>query len=79
MGIPVTLITKGASIKPVVALPSQKDLSFLAALVDDNHLHPVINSIFELGDAVKGYKAMENKHTKGKIIFRVEANRKNIS
>jgi alcohol dehydrogenase len=55
--------------------PSGDDLRFLAALVDEGALQPVVDSEYPFGGIADAFAALENGRAKGKIVVILPAPR----
>ena len=55
----------------VVVRPRRADLDAIAALVRSGQLHPVVDRVVPLEDAIEGMRHLETKRARGKVIVRV--------
>ena len=53
--------------------PSAEDLRFLATLVDEGALQPVIDSVYPFAGIADAFAALERGHAKGKIVVTLPA------
>ncbi len=51
--------------------PSEAQLRRIAGLIDEGHVRPVIDSVYELEDFGKAFAALEDGHATGKIVLRI--------
>jgi alcohol dehydrogenase len=70
IGLPVRLRARRAraGYRYLFMHPSGADLRFLATLVDEGALHPVVDSEFPFGSIADAFAALEQGHAKGKIV-----------
>ena len=54
-----------------VSTPKAADLAFLAALVEQGKLRPVIDTTFPLGETVAALRHIESGHARGKVVVAV--------
>jgi NADPH:quinone reductase-like Zn-dependent oxidoreductase len=56
----------------MVARPSQDDLAFLAELMQQGKVTPVIDKTYKLSEAAEAMRHLETGRAKGKIVIQVE-------
>lgn len=54
-----------------VVNPSGETLATIARLLDSNSVQVYVDDVFDLADAAKAHAALEQGHTRGKIVLRV--------
>ncbi len=54
----------------------QKDLIFLAKLLEDGKVIPVIDGSYPLSEIMEAFRYIEEKHTQGKVIITITSGRK---
>ena len=75
ISLPVRLRAKRAraSYRYLFMHPSADDLRFLATLVDEGVLQPVVDSEYPFGSIADAFAALEQGHAKGKIVVTLPA------
>jgi NADPH:quinone reductase-like Zn-dependent oxidoreductase len=56
----------------VVVKPNTADLDFISEWLNTGQLKPIIHSIFALDQIREAHQQQESKHTRGKIVVRIE-------
>jgi NADPH:quinone reductase-like Zn-dependent oxidoreductase len=69
--LPVAWRPRGARL--VVVRPNQADLRRLVAAVDAGELRPAVDAVYDLEDVASAHEHVERKHTRGKVLLRVQA------
>ena len=54
-----------------IAKVNQEDLIFLAELLKDGKIFPVIDRSYPLSDIVEAFRYVEDKHAQGKVVITV--------
>ena len=75
ISLPVRLRARraGARYRYLFMHPSADDLRFLATLVDEGALQPVVDSEYPFGSIAEAFAALEQGHAKGKIVVTLPA------
>ena len=60
----------------LIAHPDAKVLVELTKLIETNKITPIVSQSFALSDAAKAHQQIETRHTRGKIVLKVESNKK---
>jgi len=56
----------------VMAHPDAQVLLEMATLIDQKKIRPVVSQVFPLAEASKAHQQIETRHTRGKIVLKVE-------
>lgn len=61
----------GVRAKGIVTKADGKELAQIAAVIDEQHIKPIVTTVLPLADAKKAQEMSESRHTRGKIVLRV--------
>ena len=61
----------GVRAKGLVTKADGKELAKIAAVIDEQHIKPIVTTVLPLADARKAQEISESRHTRGKIVLRV--------
>lgn len=70
---PLVSLRGRASVRSVLAQPSQRDLQFLGELLADGRVKPVIERRFALEAVPEALRYVEAGHARGKVVISVDA------
>jgi len=56
----------------VIVRSRRRDLDFLAALVEQGRLRPVVDRVYAFSEIAVAHRHVETKHTQGKVVVRVK-------
>lgn len=71
---PVLSMTGSKKLGALAAKPDQKDLTFVAQLLTDGKIRPVIDRCYPLNETPEAFRYLEQGHARGKVIITVEPN-----
>jgi NADPH:quinone reductase-like Zn-dependent oxidoreductase len=60
--------------KRVATQSDGKELSQIAAIIDERKIKPIVTTVLPLEDAQKAHEMSESMHTRGKIVLRIREN-----
>jgi NADPH:quinone reductase-like Zn-dependent oxidoreductase len=70
---PLFSLTGGVTITSLLALPSQRDLTFLSGLLEAGDVVPVIDRCYPLAEVPDAIRYVEDGHARGKVLIVVHA------
>jgi NADPH:quinone reductase-like Zn-dependent oxidoreductase len=56
----------------ILARPDGKELRFIAGLIEDGRLRPIIQDVYPLEEAATAHRVSEQGHVRGKLVLSVE-------
>jgi NADPH:quinone reductase-like Zn-dependent oxidoreductase len=56
----------------ILTRPDGKDLQYLAGLIEDGRLRPVVQEVYPLEEAATAHRVSEEGHVRGKLVLAVE-------
>jgi NADPH:quinone reductase-like Zn-dependent oxidoreductase len=65
---------RGVHAKRVATQSDGKELSQIAAIIDERKIKPIVTTVLPLEDAQKAHEMSESMHTRGKIVLRIREN-----
>jgi NADPH:quinone reductase-like Zn-dependent oxidoreductase len=68
---PILSKKNGRKMKNYIARPNSKDLEFIAELVQNGKLKPVIDKKYELNEVPEAIRYLEDGHARGKIVITI--------
>lgn len=69
---PLKSKTGGKTLRDFTAAPNQKDLAFVAELIEAGQIKPVIDRCYPLAEVPKAIRYLEKGHARGKVIIKVK-------
>ena len=73
---PLISMTGSKKFVNYVAQPNQKDLEFMAELLETGKVKPVIDRRYPLSEVAQAIRYVEDEHARGKVVITVEHNSK---
>lgn len=65
------MLLSGKKLGAVTAKPNAGDLAFLAGLMDQGKLTPVIDRRWPLSEAADAFRYLEEGHAQGKVVITI--------